>query len=465
MIYIPKPEIIDHKYLIKYFNHFKSLFNQKKPPKVLIAVSGGSDSILLLYLFLRFFENHKENIKIVHINHNIRTDSLKDEKFVRKIGKELDVETYSKHLDLNSRNKKDSLESWARNGRYKILEEFLVECKFDFILTGHHKNDQAETILKNISEKTGLFGLSGMKSINQKIVRPLLPFSKKELMSIIEKYDIPYINDASNDELNFKRNFIRKKVLNPWAEEDSEVLNAIYESGLHFSKYQESLIYFIEDFIKNNIIYDRNNHILIDKNKFGNIPDLARVMVIQILTNSLGRLRKFDFDDINNILSNDKVGNIYKSRFGYEILNDRDSFIIKKRNALKKHDDVEISIGEKFQFFDYEYVFKESKLNNNLSSNPNIEFIDQSKIKDKKLRLRLWENGDCFRPLGMSGKQKISDYLINNKINQFEKLKQTVLLADDKIIWLCGHRIDERVKISNTTKKVLSISRFERTSL
>ena len=304
-----------------------------------------------------------------------------------------------------------------------------------------------------------------MKSINQKIVRPLLPFSKKELMSIIEKYDIPYINDASNDELNFKRNFIRKKVLNPWVEEDSEVLNAIYESGLHFSKYQESLIYFIEDFINNNIIYDRNNHILIDKNKFGNIPDLARVMVIQILTNSLGRLRKFDFDDINNILSNDKVGNIYKSRFGYEILNDRDSFIIKKRNALKKHDDVEISIGEKFQFFDYEYVFKESKLDNNLSSNPNIEFIDQSKIKDKKLRLRLWENGDCFRPLGMSGKQKISDYLINNKINQFEKLKQTVLLADDKIIWLCGHRIDERVKISNTTKKVLSISRFERTSL
>ena len=100
-----------------------------------------------------------------------------------------------------------------------------------------------------------------------------------------------------------------------------------------------------------------------------------------------------------------------------------------------------------------------------MSSNPNIEFIDQSKIKDKKLRLRLWENGDYFRPLGMSGKQKISDYLINNKINQFEKLKQTVLLADDKIIWLCGHRIDERVKISNTTKKVLSISRFERTSL
>ena len=188
-------------------------------------------------------------------------------------------------------------------------------------------------------------------------------------------------------------------------------------------------------------------------------------MVIQILTDSLGRLRKFDFDDINNILSNDKVGNIYKSRFGYEILNDRDSFIIKKRNALKKHDDVEISIGEKFQFLGYEYVFKESKFNNNLSNDPNIEFIDQSRIKDKKLRLRLWKNGDCFRPLGMSGKQKISDYLINNKINQFEKLKQTVLLADDKIIWLCGHRIDERVKISNTTKKVLSISRFERTSL
>ena len=465
MFYIPKPDIIDHKYLIKYFNHFKSLFNRKKPPKILLAVSGGSDSILLVYLFLRFFDDHKDNIKIVHINHNIRFNSYKDEEFVKKIGKELEVETYSWHLDPNSRTKKDSLESWARNCRYKILKEFLFESKFDFIVTGHHKNDQAETILKNISEKTGLFGLGGIKSINQKIVRPLLPFSKRELMSIIEKYDIPYINDDSNDQLNFKRNFIRKKILDPWFEEDSEVLNAIYESGLYFSKYQESMIYFIKDFIKNNIKCNINNHILIDKNKFGNIPDLARVMVIQVLTNSLGQLRKFDFDDINNILSKDRVGNIYKSRFGYEILNDRDSFIIKKRNAPKKYDDVEILVGEKFQFFDYEYIFEESKLNKNLSKNPNIELIDFSKIKNKKLILRLWKNGDYFRPLGMSGKQKVSDYLINKKINQFEKLKQAVLLADKNIIWLCGHRIDERVKISNTTKNVLSLSRFERITI
>jgi len=192
---------------------------------------------------------------------------------------------------------------------------------------------------------------------------------------------------------------------------------------------------------------------------------LARVMVIQVLTNSLGQLRKFDFDDINNILSKDRVGNIYKSRFGYEILNDRDSFIIKKRNAPKKYDDVEILVGEKFQFFDYEYIFEESKLNKNLSKNPNIELIDFSKIKNKKLILRLWKNGDYFRPLGMSGKQKVSDYLINKKINQFEKLKQAVLLADKNIIWLCGHRIDERVKISNTTKNVLSLSRFERITI
>ena len=464
MIYIPRPEIIDHKYLIKYFDHFKSLFNQKKLPKILIAVSGGSDSILLLYLFLRFFKSHKKNIKIAHINHNIRTDSLKDEKFVRKIGKELNVETYSMHLDPNSRNAKDSLESWARNGRYKILEEFLIEYKLDFIVTGHHKNDQAETILKNISEKTGLFGLSGIKSINQKIVRPLLPFSKEELMFIIDEYDIPYMHDSSNDELNLKRNFIRKRVLNPWAKEYNEVVDAIYEAGLNFSKYQESLIYFIEDFIKNNILHDSNNQILIDKNKLVQIPDLAKIMVIQVLTNSIGRLRKFDFDDITNILNNDKVGNVYKSRFGYNLLNDRDFFIIKKSTNHKEYDDVEISIGEKFQFLDYEYLFKESKLSNNLSNDPNIEFIDQSKIIDKKLHLRLWKNGDYFMPLGMSGKQKVSDYLINKKINQFEKLKQTVLLAGDKIIWLCGHRIDERVKISSTTKKVLSISRFGRIS-
>ncbi|MFL3014152.1 MAG: tRNA lysidine(34) synthetase TilS [Candidatus Neomarinimicrobiota bacterium] len=451
--------------MIKYFNHFKTLFNEKKPPKVLIAVSGGNDSILLLYLFLRFFGDHKENIKIVHINHNIRSDSYKDEEFVKRIGKDLEVETHSRHLDPGSKTKIDSVESWARNGRYKILKDLLIEYKFDLIVTGHHKNDQAETILKNISEKTGLFGLSGIKSINQKIIRPLLPFSKHELMHIIQKYNIPYVRDYSNDELNFKRNFIRKKVLNPWAKEYTEVIDAIYETGLNFSKYQESLIYFIEDFIKKNIVRDKNNYILIDKNKLCNIPDLARIMVIQVLTNSLGQLRKFDFDDINNFLNNDKIGSIYKSRFGYDLLNDRKFFVIKKSIILKKYDNVEISIGEKLQFLNYEYLFRQSKLKKELSSDPNIEIIDQSKIKGKKLFLRLWESGDCFRPLGMIGKQKVSDFLINNKINQFEKLYQTVLLAGDNIIWLCGQRIDESVKISSSTNFFLNISRFEKTSI
>ena len=462
MFYIPKPDIIDHHYLLKYFNHFKTLFNEKKPPRVLIAVSGGSDSILLLYLFLRFFGNHKENIKIVHVNHNIRSDSYKDEEFVKKIGKNLEVETHSMHLDPGSKTKIDSVESWARKGRYKILKDLLIEYKFDLIVTGHHKNDQAETILKNISEKTGLLGLSGIKPVNQKIIRPLLPFSKEELMSIIQKYNIPYVRDYSNDELNFKRNFIRKKVLYPWAKEYTEVVDAIYETGLNFSKYQESLIYFIEDFIKKNIIYDKNNHILIDKNKLSYIPDLARIMVVQVLTSSLGRFRKFDFDEINNFLNNDKIGNIYKSRFGYDLLNDRKFFIIKKNNISKKYDNVEIFVGEKLQFFNYEYLFRQSKLKKEFSSDPNIELIDQAKIKGKKLFLRLWKNGDCFRPLGMPGKQKISDYLINNKINQFEKINQTVLLAGDNIIWLCGQRIDESVKISSSTKNFLSMSRFER---
>ena len=185
----------------------------------------------MLYLLLRYFKGNNRAIKIAHINHNLRNDSFKDEAFVTKVGLELGINTYIRQLNPKLKSNDESIESWARKERYKSLSEILIESNSNIILTGHHKNDQVETILKNISEKTGLFGLGGMKSINKNLIRPLLPFTKLELMRIIDKYKIPYVDDSSNDELRFKRNFIRKKVLGPWVLNDNKVVDSIAESG------------------------------------------------------------------------------------------------------------------------------------------------------------------------------------------------------------------------------------------
>ena len=279
---IPNPLIINEKYLTKYFEHFDFLFKKKKDLRVLLAFSGGSDSMLVLYLLLRYFKGNNRVINIAHINHNLRNDSFKDETFVTRVGLELGINTYIRQLNPKLKSNDESIESWARKERYKSLSEILIESNSNFILTGHHKNDQVETILKNISEKTGLFGLSGMKSINKNLIRPLLPFTKLELMRIIDKYKIPYVDDSSNEELRFKRNFIRKKVLGPWVLNDNKVVDSIAESAAYFSKYQKSLIYFINEFIQNNVSQLQNGQVLIKKKHIEKLPSLAKVMVVQV---------------------------------------------------------------------------------------------------------------------------------------------------------------------------------------
>ena len=141
---------------------------------------------------------------------------------------------------------------------------------------------------------------------------------------------------------------------------------------------------------------------------------------------------------------------------------DRKYYILSKEIRTKKNKTIDLNLGEATNFLEYEYICREINSGFKKLENPNIEYIDQHKIKNKKLQLRVWREGDVFRPLGMSGKQKISDFLINEKLNRFEKFNQPVLCADDQIIWLCGHRIDDRYKVSDQTLKYISLNRAKR---
>ena len=133
-----------------------------------------------------------------------------------------------------------------------------------------------------------------------------------------------------------------------------------------------------------------------------------------------------------------------------------------EKSIIKKSEMIDVCLGKTAEFLEYDYICKETNSAVEISENPDVEYIDYCKIKNKKLQLRVWKEGDTFRPLGMSGKQKISDFLINKKLSRFEKFNQPVLCADDQIIWLCGHRIDDRYKVSDHTIKYISLSRERR---
>ena len=456
--HIPYPKIINDSFTHKIFRHFDVLLGKIKEHKFVLSVSGGADSVLLLYLFCKYFESDTKKLIIAHVNHNLRKDSRLDENFVLKLGEKLRIKTYIKKLDPNTISKGDSTESWARKHRYDFLSTIMKKAKAKWVVTGHHANDQAETILMNISDKTGLFGLGGMKKINNNIIRPLLPYTKGQLSEVIKKYSIPFLEDSSNKNNYHKRNFIRNNVITPWLEKDNHLIESITETRRNFKDWQDAMLYFVKDFISNNLIKNKNNDLLIHKNSFNKIPIIARVCVLQVLTKTIGNLRKPQIEVLKDFLNKDAIGNKCSVIKGFIILSDRDSVIIKIRK-VNKSVPLELEVG--FDYIFDNYVYTITKYNNNVkfSSNCDDELIDSVAIKNKKLVLRYWSSGDRFKPLGMNGTQKISDYLINNKINSFEKDEQTVLTADNQVIWVCGQRIDDSVKINNSTKNILRIRR------
>ena len=455
---IPSPKIINDSFTDKIFRHFDVLLGKIKGNKFVLSVSGGADSVLLLYLFCKYFESDTKRLTIAHVNHNLRKDSRIDENFVLTLGEKLRIKTYIKKLNPNTISKGDSTESWARKHRYDFLNTIMKKSKAKWVVTGHHANDQAETILMNISDKTGLFGLGGMKEINNYIIRPLLPYTKVQLIEVLRKYSIPFLEDPTNSENYFKRNFIRNNVIAPWLERNDDLIESITATGRNFKDWQDGMLYFVNNFIENNLIKNKNNYLLIDKNSFSKLPIFVRVCVLQVLTNSIGSLRKPQIENIKDFLNKEVIGNKCFAINGFVILNDRDSVII-NRKKHKKSIPLELKIGNNYNFDNYVYKVSKYSKNVRFSSSSDDELIDLAAIKNKKLILRYWCSGDRFKPLGMSGMQKISDYLINNKINLFQKDEQTVLTADDQIIWVCGQRIDDSVKVNNSTKNILRIRR------
>jgi len=456
--YFPDLSNISGNNFVKIFEHFNFIFKDKTKDRFLIATSGGPDSILLLYLVCKYFPDYKNKIIIGHINHNIRDDSGIDEEFVKIIGKVFKIKTYVRYLNPKNKLKNDNLEAWARSERYKCLNLILKETNSQWIITAHHANDQVETFLGNIAKKSGLFGLGGIKEINGNIIRPLLPFSKNDLSKIIKKNKIPSVFDKTNNNNNFNRNFIRNKVIKPWERRDRYLISGINYSINFIKEWQETMMFFINEFLNHHSKKTKNNTTLINKNHFKNLPILAQLTSLQLITDSIGILRKNDFNDIKQFLQKNKVGSTYKTKSDFIILIDRDSIIIDKFITLKKSN-LEIQIGKNIRFGDYNYFLSDNVDEVSFTSNPNQELIDFDKIKNKKLILRNWEFGDYFTPLGMSGTQKLSDLLINNKKNIFQKNTQTVLTANGQIIWVCGLRIDNSVSITRETKNYLEIKR------
>ena len=427
-----------------------SLRYLKKNDKIIISASGGLDSTVLLFL-LHSINNHK--IIVAHVDHSIREDSIKDKIFVESLCRDLKIQFFSQTLDPNSKPKKDSPEQWAREKRYEYLKNLFLETKSDWIMTGHHCNDNAETILINLSRQAGVPGLSGIPQKNGKIIRPLLPFDKKVLCDFVERVGLPFVNDSTNSDISIPRNFIRKKVVKPWESKVSSLIKGIYKSTQHFNQWKQSLDQLLMKFIISKLNIS-NNRIDIPLNLINDLPNLGKIRLIQLLFAQEKKLwSKHDLKMLEQFMNRVSVGKTFRLTNRWSLLHDRELIIAKENIKIDSKHETDITPNKVTFFCNMEYHITTNESQAKFSNSKNEELVDWSKFKNKKLQIRIWNQGDVFQPLGMKNKKKISDFLINEKIDNISKKTQSVLTVDGEIAWVCGLRISEWAKITQSTKE------------
>lgn len=427
-----------------------SLKYLKKNDKIVVAVSGGIDSIALLYL-LHSLDMFK--IIVAHIDHSIRKDSIKDRLFVEDISKNLSLQFFFKKLNFNSKQKRKSLEEWAREERYKYFKDLCKKTKSKWAMTGHHCNDHAETILFNLSRQTGISGMLGIPKENGMIIRPLLSFNKKEIFEFVDRNGIPFVEDSTNLDFSIPRNFIRKELIKPWESKVSSLIKNIYHSSLHLKEWKSSLDQLLRIFVINNLkINDKKIEIPI--RLISGLPNLCKIRLIQLLFQKEKCLwSKHDLKMLEQFFNKASTGKIFDFLAPWSLLYDRKVIIAVKNNEIDFKQKIKIKPDKVIFFNKKRYKIITGKVMFSFTKSQNEEIIDWAKFKDKMLEIRVWKKGDVFQPLGMKNIKKVSDFLINEKIDNFSKKHQSVLTVDGKIAWVCGLRISDWVKVTEKTKE------------
>lgn len=432
---------------------FTNLFNENK---VIVSVSGGVDSVTLLTLLK---EVNCFQLIVVHINHNLRKDSDSDKDFVKDISDNFGIPFHCISLDPKSRNKKQSVEQWARIERYAFLNDIFNKEKCDWIMTAHHANDQAETILMNLTRKSGIAGLRGVARQKNKILRPMIDFKKKEIVEFSKRIGLSFREDETNRDNSFPRNFLRHQIIKPWENKFPEVITSILESSKYFSEWSNGLDDLISRFIIPNLNIE-NETIEIPSELLNTIPSIVRIRLVRLLSFSIDdQWSKHSIAMLSQFLDKSMTGDVHVLLNGWRLLRDRNLIKIKRNQNILIDKSVRLEIDIPIVHNNYKYELNlDNKDIKDIKTN-NHEVVDWGKLRDTKLEIRLWKEGDVFQPLGMKGHQKVSDFLVNQKVDCLEKEYQSVLTADGEIIWICGKRLANSVKITKNTNQRAVLSR------
>ncbi len=444
---------------VKQFIEKEALFTRKD--KILIGVSGGRDSIALLHVLYRL----GYDIVVAHCNFHLRgEESNRDSEFVTKHVQDMDVPFYSIDFDteLYARQNKLSIEMAARELRYEWFDSLLKLTGCKYIAVAHHADDVVETFLINMTRGTGLHGLTGIKAKNGNIVRPFLRITRNDINDYIYDNDFDYVEDSTNSEVVYVRNKVRNIIIPALETINPSFRSSTIQSIENLTRAQNFVMHYVE-ILRDEIVEHRDGMDVLDIEKIRTAPEPIYVLY-EIL-----KPYCFSASTVYNIFTcifeENASGKQFYSASGIRALRDRDKIFIQLR---KDDDDVYADEPEEYEIRNVAAFF-------NLHLNFMAEIFDSNSftiVKDKSvccidykkltfpLVLRKWKQADSFCPFGMKGRKKLSDFFVDQKFSLFEK-ENTWVLTDGKcgdIIWVVGHRTDNRFRIDEQTKQILRIS-------
>jgi tRNA(Ile)-lysidine synthetase-like protein len=432
--------------LQKFKNHLHHHFPFLNGKKLLLATSGGIDSMILLHLFRQL----EYEIAIAHCNFQLRAmESFADQNFVQEYADANKIPIFVTQFDTQAfaQDYKLSTQVAARELRYNWFYELLETENYDYILTAHHADDNLETFLINLSRGTGLEGLTGIPEQNENIIRPLLLFSREEIEVYAKENTIQWREDSSNASDKYLRNKIRHHLVPMLKELNPHFLSSFHKTQNHLQEAQTM----VEDaaiMVYQQVAKQAGDDIHFDLNQLLKLPNYQ-----SYLYQWLKEFRFSAWEDIYDLVESQSGKHIFSSE--YRLLKDRDSLILSPINFISK--EKTYSIEENQQEINDPIPLSFSKVSEmHLVSNTAI-FVDADKLQFPLL-LRHWQEGDFFQPFGMDGKsKKVSKLFKDEKLSLLEKENTWLLCSNNQIVWVIGIRQDDRFKIENTTQNILKI--------